>query len=164
MLLMVSSLFLFGCDKEENNDSNKNNTTYTNKFECIREDKLTKDQIYYATKEEPLNGEEGDAVKVTYSRSYDFDKNGDKLLKYYDITTYDYILDYDMDKQKTYYENNCKQIDQKTYKSCKVILDNKKIIITSEIDLNSEVAKEYLATVSLNDVKENYADTPYTCK
>ena len=41
---------------------------------------------------------------------------------------------------------------------------NKKIIITSEIDLNSEVAKEYLATVSLNDVKENYADTPYTCK
>ena len=153
MLLMVSSLFLFGCGKEENNDSNKNNTTYTNKFECIREDKLTKDQIYYATKEEPLNGEEGDAVKVTYSRSYDFDKNGDKLLKYYDITTYDYILDYDMDKQKTYYENNCKQI-----------LDNKKIIITSEIDLNSEVAKEYLATVSLNDVKENYADTPYTCK
>lgn len=164
MLLMVSSLFLFSCGKEKNNDSNKNNITYTNKFECIREDKLTKDQIYYATKEEPLNGEEGDAVKVTYSRSYDFDKNGDKLLKYYDITTYDYILDYDMDKQKTYYENNCKQIDQKTYKSCKVILDNKKIIITSEIDLNSEVAKEYLATVSLNDVKENYADTPYTCK
>ncbi len=164
MVLMVSSLFLFGCGKEENNDSNKNNTTYTNKFECIREDKLTKDQIYYATKEEPLNGEKGDAVKVTYSRSYDFDKNGDKLLKYYDITTYDYILDYDMDKQKTYYENNCKQIDQKTYKSCKVILDNKKIIITSEIDLNSEVAKEYLATVSLNDVKENYADTPYICK
>lgn len=164
MLLMVSSLFLFGCGKEENNDSNKNNTTYTNKFECIREDKLTKDQIYYATKEEPLNDEKGDAVKVTYSRSYDFDKNGEKLLKYYDITIYDYILDYDMDKQKTYYENNCKQIDQKTYKSCKVILDNKKIIITSEIDLNSEVAKEYLATVSLNDVKENYADTPYTCK
>ena len=61
-------------------------------------------------------------------------------------------------------ENNCKEIDQKTYKSCNVVLDNKKIIITSEIDLNSEVAKEYLATVSLNDVKENYADTPYTCK
>ena len=95
---------------------------------------------------------------------YDFDKKGEKLLKYYDITTYDYILDYDMDKQKTYYENNCKEIDQKTYKSCNVVLDNKKIIITSEIDLNSEVAKEYLATVSLNDVKENYADTPYTCK
>ena len=67
-------------------------------------------------------------------------------------------------KQKTYYENNCKEIDQKTYKSCNVVLDNKKIIITSEIDLNSEVAKEYLATVLLNDVKENYADTPYTCK
>ena len=164
MLLMISSLFLFGCGKEENNNSNKNDITYTNKFECIREDKLTKDQIFYATKEEPLNDEKGDAVKVTYSRSYDFDKNGDKLLKYYDITIYDYILDYDMDKQKTYYENNCKQIDQKTYKSCKVILDNKKIVITSEIDLTSEVAKEYLATVSLNDVKENYADTPYTCK
>lgn len=29
MLLMVSSLFLFGCGKEENNDSNKNNITYT---------------------------------------------------------------------------------------------------------------------------------------
>jgi len=156
MVLMVSSLFLFGCGKNENNDSNKNNITYTNKFECAREDTLTKDQIFYATKEEPVN--------VTYSRSYDFDKNGEKLLKYYDITTYDYILDYDMDKQKTYYENNCKQIDQKIYKSCNVVLDNKKIIITSEIDLNSEVAKEYLATVSLNDVKENYADTPYTCK
>lgn len=164
MLLMVSSLFLFGCGKEENNDRNKNNITYTNKFECIREDKLTKDQIYYATKEEPLNDEKGDAVNVTYTRSYDFDKNGDKLLAYYDITTYDYILDYDMNKQKAYYENNCKEIDQKTYKSCKVILDNKKIVIISEIDLTSEVAKEYLATVSLNDVKENYADTPYTCK
>lgn len=164
MLLMVSSLFLFGCGKNENNDSKKNDITYTNRFECIREDTLTKDQVFYATKEEPLNGEKGDAVNVTYTRSYDFDKNGDKLLKYYDITTYDYILDYDMDKQKTYYENNCKQIDQKTYKSCNVILDNKKIVITSEIDLNSEVAKEYLATVSLNDVKENYADTPYTCK
>ena len=45
MLLMISSLFLFGCGKEENNDSNKNNITYTNKFECIKEDKLTKDQI-----------------------------------------------------------------------------------------------------------------------
>lgn len=164
MVLMVSSLFLFGCGKEKNNDSNKNNITYTNKFECAREDKLTKDQVFYATKEEPLNGEKGDAVNVTYTRSYDFDKNGEKLLKYYDITIYDYILDYDMDKQKTYYENNCKEIDQKTYKSCKVILDNKKIVIISEIDLNSEVAKEYLATVSLNDVKENYADTPYTCK
>ena len=158
MLLMVSSLFLFGCGKNENNDSKKNDITYTNRFECIREDTLTKDQVFYATKEEPLNGEKGDAVNVTYTRSYDFDKNGDKLLKYYDITTYDYILDYDMDKQKTYYENNCKQIDQKTYKSCKVILDNKKIIITSEIDLNSEVAKEYLATVSLNDVTENYGN------
>ena len=98
MLLMICSLFLFGCGKEENNDSNKNNITYTNKFECIREYKLTKDQVFYATKEEPLNGEKGDAVNVTYTRSYDFDKNGDKLLKYYDITTYDYILDYDMDK------------------------------------------------------------------
>ena len=164
MLLMISSLFLFGCGKEENNNSNKNDITYTNKFECAREDILTKDQIYYATKEEPVNGEKGDAVNVTYSRSYDFDEKGEKLLKYYDITTYDYILDYDMDKQKAYYENNCKEIDQKTYKSCKVILDNKKIVITSEIDLTSEVAKEYLATVSLNDVKENYADTPYTCK
>ena len=88
MLLMVSSLFIFGCGKEENNDSNKNNITYTNKFECIREDKLTKDQIYYATKEEPLNDEKGDAVNVTYTRSYDFDKNGDKLLKYYNIRLY----------------------------------------------------------------------------
>ena len=51
MVLMISSLFLFGCGKEENNDSNKNNITYTNKFECIKEDKLTKDQIYYATNE-----------------------------------------------------------------------------------------------------------------
>lgn len=76
MVLMISPLFLFGCGKNENNDSNKNvnNITYTNKFECAREDTLTKDQIFYATKEEPVNGEKDDAVKVTYSRSYDFDK------------------------------------------------------------------------------------------
>ena len=65
MVLMVSSLFLFGCGKNENNDSNKNNITYTNKFECIREDKLTKDQIYYATKEEPLNGEKGEGKIIS---------------------------------------------------------------------------------------------------
>ena len=165
MVLMIGSLFLCGCGKNEsNNNKEKENITYTNKFECTKEDTLTKDQVFYATKEEPVNGEKGDAVKVTYSRSYDFDENGENLLAYYDITTYDYILDYDMDKQKAYYENNCKEIDQKTYKSCEVILDDKRVVVTSEIDLSSEVAKEYLTTVSLNDVKENYADTPYTCK
>ena len=80
LLLVFMLIFLVGCGKNENNDSNKNNITYTNKFECAREDTLTKDQIFYATKEEPLNDEKGDAVNVTYTRSYDFDKNGDKLL------------------------------------------------------------------------------------
>ena len=164
MLLMVSSLFLFGCGKEENNDSNKNNITYTNKFECIREDKLTKDQIYYATKEEPLNGEKGDAVNVTYKNIYDFDEKGDKLLKYYNVTTYDYILDYDMDKQKEYYENNCNKVDKDTFKSCKVTLDNKRITVSYEINLVSETANKYLSNLTLNSVKENYAESNYTCK
>ena len=164
MLLMVSSLFLFGCGKEENNDSNKNNITYTNKFECIREDKLTKDQIYYATKEEPLNGEKGDAVNVTYKNIYDFDEKGDKLLKYYNVTTYDYILDYDMDKQKEYYENNCNKVDKDTFKSCKVTLDNKRITVSYEINSVSETANKYLSNLTLNSVKENYAESNYTCK
>ena len=166
MILIISSLFLFGCGKEKNSDNNKelNNITYTNKFECSREETLTKDQVFYATKEEPTTGGKGDAVNVTYTRSYDFDEKGENLLAYYDITTYDYILDYDMDKQKAYYENNCKETDKDTYKSCKVTLNNKKIIVITETDLTSSVAKEYLATVSLADVKENYAETPYTCK
>lgn len=162
-LLMIGSLFLFGCGKEDNSN-NTNNITYANKYECSREEKLTKDQIYYATKEEPLNGETGEAATVTYKNIYDFDENGEKLLKYYNVTIYDYLLNYDMNKQKEYYENNCNEVDKDTFKNCKVTLDNKKITVSYEIDLASETANEYLSTLTLASVKENYAEGPYTCK
>ena len=45
MLLMVSSLFLFGCGKNENNDSNKNNITYTEVLKLLKNDRNKADKF-----------------------------------------------------------------------------------------------------------------------
>ena len=37
---------------------------------------------------------------MSLSRRYEFNEAGDKLLAYYDISTYEYFFDYDMDTQK----------------------------------------------------------------
>ncbi len=145
MLLLVT-----GC-QDKQNVSNPEQITYTNKFECSREETKTNKQVYYLTKQNELNasGKDENALKITTTRSYDFDKDGTKLLAYYDITTYEYLIDYDMEAQKKYFQDKCQELDKDTYKSCNVSLKNKTITVISEVNLNSEESKEYLSTTTI---------------
>lgn len=168
-LIVCGAFMLTGCGKDSevnNNDSDVKNLTYTNKFECKRSEKYTTSQMYYKTKQEVLNDADSgkDAVNITYTRSYDFNKDGSKLLAYYDITIYDFLVSYDMNALKKYYEDECKNQDNKTYKSCNVNLKDKTITIISEVDLSSETASEYLSTATLDKIKDNYAESPYKCE
>lgn len=165
---MIGSLFLItGCESEKtNNVSDDKKLSYTNKFECTRTETSTTQQVYYITKQDALNEEDSgkQAVEIEFSRSYDFNESGDKLLAYYDMTTYNYLVDYDMNALKEYFENDCKNKDKSTYKSCNVTLKNKVITVISEVDLNSEASKEFLSTATLDSIKENYAESPYSCR
>ena len=164
LLILFSCLFLtVGCSSGDNNTKE---ITYTNKFECTREENFTVGQVYYITKKYSKNDDDSnkEAVKINYTRLYDFNDNGDKLLAYYDITTYNYVLDYDMEEQKNYFIEDCKNKDKNTYKNCIVKLEAKTITVTLEVDLNSDTSDEYLNTLTLKSVKENYLESPYTCK
>ena len=104
-VIVCGAFMLTGCGKDSgvnNNDGGIENLSYTNKFECKRSEKYTTSQMYYKTKQEVLNDEDSgkDAVNITYTRSYDFNKDGSKLLAYYDITIYDFLVSYDMNALK----------------------------------------------------------------
>ena len=168
-VIVCGAFMLTGCGKDStvnNNDGDVKNLTYTNKFECKRNEKYTTSQMYYKTKQEVLNDADSgkDAVNVTLTRSYDFNKDGSKLLAYYDITVYDFLVSYDMNALKKYYEDECSKQDKNTYKSCNVSLNDKTITIITEVDLNSETANEYLTTATLESIKDNYAESPYKCE
>lgn len=165
LTVIMGSLFLIvGCGNTK--ISSSDDISYTNKFECSRKEASTTQQVYYSTKQYPSNESDNGktAVETESSRIYDFNKNGDKLLAYYDITTYNYLVDYDMNAQKAYFETTCKNIDKNTYKSCNVTLKDKVITIISEVDLNSEESKKYLSKATLDSIKENYLESSYTCK
>ena len=69
-----------------------------------------------------------------------------------------------MDALKKYYEDECSKQDKKTYKSCNVSLKDKTITVISEVDLNFEIANEYLTTVTLDKIKDNYAESTNKCE
>lgn len=54
--------------------------------------------------------------------------------------------------------------DKNTYISCNVSLKDKTITVITEVDLNSEIANEYLTTVTLDKIKDNYAESTYKCE
>ena len=168
MSVIVGSLFLIvGCGNEKVTDNGcTNGLTYTNKYECSRLEKYTTQQVYYRTKKDPKNDEDSGqhAIEFEISRLYDFTEAGDKLLAYYDIITYNYLVDYDMEEQKKYFEDECKTKDKDTYKSCIVSLSDKTITVTLEVNLDSADGKESFSGATLDLVKENYADYLYTCK
>lgn len=103
-------------------------------------------------------------METTIARSYDFNESGSELLAYYEITTYSFLVDYDMEAMQKIFEETCKSKDKDTYKNCNVSLKDKTITVVSEVNLNSDASKEYLSSVTLDSIKENYAESPYTCK
>ncbi len=167
LLVIFFCLSSTGCTKKSN-DEKKDllDNKYTNKFECSRKESLQKKQVFYMTKEEALEDalDDEEAINITYIRSYDFNKKGDKLLAYYDITEYKYNIKYDMEKQKKFYEDECSKKDTEVYKNCNVTLNNDTITVISEVNLDAEESKSWLSNQTISSLKENYESSPYTCK
>lgn len=149
LLLMSVALLLTGCGgKELTKDKDIIKKDYTNKFECTRTEK-----IYNG------NGE----VKIT--KIYDFNKEGDKLLGYYEIATYIYTKDVDMNEEKSKYLEGCESGKEYGYINCKASVKDNVLTVSKEADLNHENNKEEASTMTKESIAKDYEDGEmYTCK
>lgn len=131
---------LSGCDsKKETKESitKPEEISYTNKFECYRNEKI--------------------------SKIYDFNKEGNKLLVFYEIHTYEYVIDiYNIDKEKSSY--SCGEYENYGFKSCEITTTKNSIIMTKVADINSDYNKDMVSKMTLESIKSDYAQGDmYTC-
>lgn len=78
LIIICAIIILSGCDSKKESITKPEEISYTNKFECYRNEKI--------------------------SKIYDFNKEGNKLLVFYEIHTYEYVIDgYNIDKEKSSY-------------------------------------------------------------
>lgn len=104
----------------------------------------------------------GIGVEGKVSKIYDFNKEGDKLLAFYEVGTYKYVMDTDMEKE--YFADKCSGYKEYGYKSCEVSLKDKTITIFREIDLNSDDIEDSASIMTLESIKGEYAEGKiYTC-
>lgn len=103
-IIIGSVILLSGCGekKELPSDDKKDEQVKTIQYECVRNETLTVLNNRLKTGENPKEnaGDQDVAVNMSLARRYEFNELGDKLLAYYDISTYEYVFDYDMDTQK----------------------------------------------------------------
>ena len=140
LIIICAIILLSRCDSKK---ETKENTTkpeeisYTNKFECYRNEKI--------------------------SKIYDFNKEGSKLLAFYEIHTYEYVIDiYDMDKEKSSY--SCGEYENYGFKSCEITTTKNSIIMTKVADINSDYNKDMVSKMTLESIKSDYAKGDmYTC-
>lgn len=140
LIIICAIILLSGCDSKK---ETKENTTkpeeisYTNKFECYRNEKI--------------------------SKIYDFNKEGSKLLAFYEIHTYEYVIDiYNMDKEKSSY--SCGEYENYGFKSCEITTTKNSIIMTKVADINSDYNKDMVSKMTLESIKSDYAQGDmYTC-
>ena len=140
LIIICAIILLSGCDSKK---ETKENTTkpeeisYTNKFECYRNEKI--------------------------SKIYDFNKDGSKLLAFYEIHTYEYVIDiYNMDKEKSSY--SCGEYENYGFKSCEITTTKNSIIMTKVADINSDYNKDMVSKMTLESIKSDYAQGDmYTC-
>lgn len=167
-IIIGSVILLSGCGekKELPSDDKKDEQVKTIQYECARNETLTVLNNRLKTGENPKEnaGDQDVAMNMSLARRYEFNESGDKLLSYYDISTYEYVFDYDMDTQKKYFLSSCDKMDKATYKSCDVTVEGNKIIVVDEVDLTSEMANLYLVSLTLESIKNNYAESTYVCK
>ena len=140
LIIICAIILLSGCDSKK---ETKENTTkpeeisYTNKFECYRNEKI--------------------------SKIYDFNKEGSKLLAFYEIHTYEYVIDiYNMDKENSSY--SCGEYENYGFKSCEITTTKNSIIMTKVADINSDYNKDMVSKMTLESIKSDYAQGDmYTC-
>lgn len=174
LLLGCGALLLTGCgDKEVTNGNGDEPKSYTNKFECVRSDNTSKYMIEkrygkkYDSLEEEREASKNSEVGVSgeIRKIYDFNKSGDKLLHYYEIATYKYLVDVDMSREEENYKDGCDESSDYGYINCKVSVDGKTITVTKEADLDGDYNKEEAAKMTLESIKNDYSESDiYTCE
>ena len=140
LIIICAIIILSGCDSKKETKENitkPEEISYTNKFECYRNEKI--------------------------SKIYDFTKEGSKLLAFYEIHTYEYVIDiYNMDKEKSSY--SCGEYENYGFKSCEITTTKNSIIMTKVADINSDYNKDMVSKMTLESIKSDYAEGDmYTC-
>lgn len=140
LIIICAIILLSGCDSKKETKENitkPEEISYTNKFECYRNEKI--------------------------SKIYDFTKDGSKLLGFYEIYTYEYVVDdFNMDKEKSSY--SCGEYENYGFKICEITTTKNSIIMTKVADLNSDYNKDIVSKMTLESIKSDYAQGYiYTC-
>lgn len=140
LIIICAIILLSGCDSKKETKENitkPEEISYTNKFEYYRNEKI--------------------------SKIYDFNKEGSKLLAFYEIHTYEYVVDdYNMDKEKSSY--SCGEYENYGFKSCEITTTKNSIIMTKVADINSDYNKDMVSKMTLESIKTDYAQGDmYTC-
>lgn len=172
LIFLGAVLLLAGCESKK--ETNENITkpeeiSYTNKFECSRVEKIKKFDLDNKNAgrftQEQMKERENSPVVINekISKIYDFTKDGSKLLGFYEIHTYEYVLDgYNMDKEKSSYD--CGEYEEYGFKSCEITTTKNSIIMTKVADINSDYNKDMVSKMTLESIKSDYAKgNMYTC-
>lgn len=173
IIIAASLLLTVGCSKELDNNNNNPNINYTNKYECVRSENMQKYLVdrrngngSYTSAEDEKNLRETSpvAIEEKFYKTYNFNKDGSKLLNLLETDTFTYLLDYDMNKELDFYKTKCDGVEEYGYINCKVTLKDKVITITKELDLESEKVSSELKNKTLDIIKSDYLeDEIYTC-
>lgn len=171
LLILTVLLLLTGCKNKESKTDGKTSEeiSYTNKFECSRVEKIKKYDLdgnsgHITTDQAKEREESPVAIEEKIQKIYDFNEDGSKLLAFYEIYTYEYVLDgYDMDTEKNNYD--CGNYDEYGFKSCDITTNENSVIITKVADLTSDYNKDMVDTMTLESIKADYAEGEmYTCE
>ena len=164
LILFALCTIFTGCQKNNQDNTNKENitgNTKTNEVLCSIPSTITKyeidnrDKTSIGTSAEEVEARKNSPIAINYESGYlyNFTEDGTKLLNYYEIKKYEYIIDYDMESEKEYYSNSCNKLNASKYKDCKVELTDKIITIKQEINLDNEGYKNMAATLTKDKLK-----------
>ena len=175
LFLFIALLLLSGCENKTPGANARENSNkeekMINTLKCTYKNDFKKYDLDYRGSnsimtpdavEEKKNSPVAGHIENGYL--YNFDESGNKLLNYYEITNYEYVIDYDVNNELEYYKKNCDKYSNAKYKSCDVTLNDKTISIKLEIDLNNEGYKNMAESTTKENTKANYLeDDMYIC-
>lgn len=172
LIIICAIILLSGCDSKKETKENitkPEEISYTNKFECSRIEKIKKIDLDNKNAgrltQEQMKERQNSPVAINekISKIYDFNKERSKLLGFYEIHTYEYVVDdYNMDKEKSSY--SCGEYEEYGFKSCEITTTKNSIIMTKVADINSDYNKDMVSKMTLESIKTDYAQGDmYTC-
>lgn len=172
LIVIGAILLLTGCGSKKTNNDDPSQISYTNKFECSKSEKIKQYDLesrnekgMFIGTDKAKRSESPVAINEITTKIYDFNKSGDKLIAYYEIITYEYLIDgYNMEDEKKFYENKCDNYSEYGFKTCQISTKDKKIVITKTANLESDYNKNTVSSMTKESIKNDYAGGEvYTC-